>query len=307
MGDHQPLPPRRPRGPAARAAGAWRATTSSCERPRQEVERLCRFLGLAWDRHGSPRRPPASAPRRARGRGSARRPGVDAVLPGWRPSWSAPGTCSLPRGGAGRSAGGGAAHGGPASGEGLRSVHTTNFPRCCASSAPRCWSPPTRAASWSCSAPTGDTSTPTSAASRARWAWPLAAARAGRRHRAPGLGVPQRARASPPARARRPARRLLPAALRPTSPATSRSTRWPGPATSCGSSTRASPACARSTPSTASCRAGGRRSSRALAAEDRCHLNGLAMVDGRPRYVTALAETDTPQGWRREQGAPAAA
>ena len=31
----------------------------------------------------------------------------------------------------------------------------------------------------------------------------------------------------------------------------------------------------------------------ALAAEDRCHLNGLAMVDGRPRYVTALGETDT--------------
>ena len=40
-----------------------------------------------------------------------------------------------------------------------------------------------------------------------------------------------------------------------------------------------------------------------LAAEDRCHLNGLAMApDERgvssPRYVTALAETDTPQGWR---------
>jgi uncharacterized protein (TIGR03032 family) len=36
----------------------------------------------------------------------------------------------------------------------------------------------------------------------------------------------------------------------------------------------------------------------ALAAEDRCHLNGMAMEDGRPRYVTALAETDTPRGWR---------
>src|SRR5262249_1568586 len=35
-----------------------------------------------------------------------------------------------------------------------------------------------------------------------------------------------------------------------------------------------------------------------LAAEDRCHLNGLVLVDGRPKYVTALAETDTPQGWR---------
>src|SRR5262245_25425410 len=36
----------------------------------------------------------------------------------------------------------------------------------------------------------------------------------------------------------------------------------------------------------------------ALAAEDRCHLNGMALVDGRPRYVTALGETDTAQGWR---------
>jgi uncharacterized protein (TIGR03032 family) len=35
-----------------------------------------------------------------------------------------------------------------------------------------------------------------------------------------------------------------------------------------------------------------------LAAEDRCHLNGMAMADGAPKYVTALAETDTPQGWR---------
>jgi uncharacterized protein (TIGR03032 family) len=36
----------------------------------------------------------------------------------------------------------------------------------------------------------------------------------------------------------------------------------------------------------------------ALAADDRCHLNGLAIADGKPTYVTALAETDTPQGWR---------
>ncbi len=35
-----------------------------------------------------------------------------------------------------------------------------------------------------------------------------------------------------------------------------------------------------------------------LAGEDRCHLNGLAMDAGRPRYVTALAEVDTPAGWR---------
>ncbi|RMF59274.1 MAG: TIGR03032 family protein [Bacteroidetes bacterium] len=32
--------------------------------------------------------------------------------------------------------------------------------------------------------------------------------------------------------------------------------------------------------------------------EDRCHLNGMAMADGEPVYVTALARTDTPKGWR---------
>ncbi|MGH7193436.1 MAG: TIGR03032 family protein [Candidatus Saccharimonadales bacterium] len=36
----------------------------------------------------------------------------------------------------------------------------------------------------------------------------------------------------------------------------------------------------------------------ALAAEDRCHLNGLVMEDERPRYVTVLGETDTQGGWR---------
>lgn len=36
----------------------------------------------------------------------------------------------------------------------------------------------------------------------------------------------------------------------------------------------------------------------ALRPEDRCHLNGLAVVDGEPRYVTLLGETDTPGGWR---------
>jgi len=36
----------------------------------------------------------------------------------------------------------------------------------------------------------------------------------------------------------------------------------------------------------------------ALEPTDRCHLNGLGMVDGRPRYVTALGETDSAAGWR---------
>jgi uncharacterized protein (TIGR03032 family) len=39
----------------------------------------------------------------------------------------------------------------------------------------------------------------------------------------------------------------------------------------------------------------------ALAPEDRCHLNGVAIVDNRVRYVTALGETDAPQGWRERK------
>lgn len=34
------------------------------------------------------------------------------------------------------------------------------------------------------------------------------------------------------------------------------------------------------------------------APEDRCHLNGLGMRDGKPRYVTSLGDTNTPGGWR---------
>jgi uncharacterized protein (TIGR03032 family) len=35
-----------------------------------------------------------------------------------------------------------------------------------------------------------------------------------------------------------------------------------------------------------------------LAAEDRCHLNGLAMEDGSPAYVTAVSRSDMINGWR---------
>ena len=35
-----------------------------------------------------------------------------------------------------------------------------------------------------------------------------------------------------------------------------------------------------------------------LAAEDRCHLNGLAMEDGEPAYVTACSRSDVADGWR---------
>lgn len=40
-----------------------------------------------------------------------------------------------------------------------------------------------------------------------------------------------------------------------------------------------------------------------LAAEDRCHLNGLAFRDGEPRYVTAISQTDVYEGWREHREA----
>ena len=35
-----------------------------------------------------------------------------------------------------------------------------------------------------------------------------------------------------------------------------------------------------------------------LAPEDRCHLNGLALVDGKARYVTAVSASDVADAWR---------
>ena len=34
-----------------------------------------------------------------------------------------------------------------------------------------------------------------------------------------------------------------------------------------------------------------------LVREDRCHMNGLGMLDGRPKYVTAVSQTDVANGW----------
>ena len=36
----------------------------------------------------------------------------------------------------------------------------------------------------------------------------------------------------------------------------------------------------------------------AFVPEDRCHLNGLELVNGEPKYVTALGNTNTARGWR---------
>jgi uncharacterized protein (TIGR03032 family) len=35
-----------------------------------------------------------------------------------------------------------------------------------------------------------------------------------------------------------------------------------------------------------------------LAAEDRWQLNGLALAEGLPRYVTAVSQSDVIDGWR---------
>ena len=39
-----------------------------------------------------------------------------------------------------------------------------------------------------------------------------------------------------------------------------------------------------------------------LAAEDRCHLNGLALEQGQPRYLTAVSCSDVADGWRDRRG-----
>ncbi|HLX60778.1 MAG TPA: TIGR03032 family protein [Planctomycetota bacterium] len=38
-----------------------------------------------------------------------------------------------------------------------------------------------------------------------------------------------------------------------------------------------------------------------LGPEDRCHLNGLCVVDGAPRFVTALGQSDAAEGWREHR------
>ena len=38
-----------------------------------------------------------------------------------------------------------------------------------------------------------------------------------------------------------------------------------------------------------------------VSSEDRCHLNGLAMKDGAPSFVTALGVTDVARGWRENK------
>lgn len=38
-----------------------------------------------------------------------------------------------------------------------------------------------------------------------------------------------------------------------------------------------------------------------LVAEDRCHLNGLCMIDNKPKYMTALGRSDTKGGWRENK------
>ncbi|MCA0381292.1 MAG: TIGR03032 family protein [Bacteroidetes bacterium] len=35
-----------------------------------------------------------------------------------------------------------------------------------------------------------------------------------------------------------------------------------------------------------------------LVSEDRCHLNGMCMVDGQPKYVTMFGKSDSQKGWR---------
>ena len=39
----------------------------------------------------------------------------------------------------------------------------------------------------------------------------------------------------------------------------------------------------------------------ALSPADHCHLNGVAFHENKPQYVTALAKSDSPEGWRKNR------
>jgi len=38
-----------------------------------------------------------------------------------------------------------------------------------------------------------------------------------------------------------------------------------------------------------------------IAAEDRCHMNGMAVEDGRPKFVTCVSRTNIAEGWREHR------
>jgi len=39
-----------------------------------------------------------------------------------------------------------------------------------------------------------------------------------------------------------------------------------------------------------------------LSPQDRCHLNGMAMTEGRPCYVAGLGEADAADSWQKNKG-----
>jgi uncharacterized protein (TIGR03032 family) len=39
---------------------------------------------------------------------------------------------------------------------------------------------------------------------------------------------------------------------------------------------------------------------KSLEGGDLCHLNGMAMIDEKPKYVTMFGQTNTPKGWRKD-------
>ena len=171
------------------------------------------------------------------------------------------------------------------------------LPSLCGSSAHRSWSPPTRPASWCWSATRGTTSTPISAPSRRRWAWPCGDRLAiGTKIQVwEFVDVPAvTAKLDPPGRHDA---CFLPRSSHVTGNIQIHEMAWGAGGELWVVNTRFSCLCTldgsasfvpRWRPPFVS----------ALEPTDRCHLNGLGMVDGRPRYVTALGETDAPAGWR---------
>ena len=141
--------------------------------------------------------------------------------------------------------------------------------------------------------------TPTSATSTRRWGWPSTGGRLAVGTRTQVWEFHNQPAVAAQARPARPARRLLPAAAGPRHRRHRRPRDGLGRATSCGSSTPGSRACVRSTADYSFVPRWRPPFVTALAPEDRCHLNGLALVR-RPSRGTSppWATTDTAGGWR---------
>ena len=289
LADLQRLPPER-----------WGVAdhTALRDHPADELKRVSEFCEIDWN---GELETAAAGPRESPGAGRAtqarRRPSQPARGPPPPHRRAGPRGPRLGRGSPRRSPGAG-----PRRVAAAQRLHRLVPPGAAPDGAARCWSAPTRRESWSACASPRARSTPTSATSTSRW---------GSRSSATGSRSARGSRSGTTATCPMPRRRSsLPG---PTTPASSRATAttpatslihevaWAGgqlwviaTAFSCLATLDVDHSFVPQwTPPFIS----------ELAPGDRCHLNGLCIVDDRPRYVTALGQTDEAGGWRENKAA----